>query len=71
MVEPLFGTVSPVWSAVPFPGLAWFQTPMAGSRPIGGPQAPAAVTSGMMMSSVPAGTSPGFGAGPRTSCRRL
>src|SRR4029453_10587797 len=64
MVEPLFGTVSPVWSPVPFPGLAWFQTPMAGSRPIGGPQAPAAVTSGRMMSSGPAGTSPGFGAGP-------
>jgi hypothetical protein len=38
MAEPLFGTVSPIWSAVPFPvpGLAWFQTPMAGSGPIGG-----------------------------------
>jgi BON domain len=50
MVEPLFGTVSPVWSAVPFPGLAWFQTPMGGTRPVGGPQGPAAVTSGMMSS---------------------
>ncbi len=61
MAEPLFGTVSPVWSAVPFPGLAWFQTPVAGNRPLGSPQGPAAVTSGIMM---PSGTPPGFGASP-------
>lgn len=35
MAETLFGTVPPIWSAVPFPGLAWFQTPVAGTRPIG------------------------------------
>ena len=32
--EPLFGTAPPIWSAVPFPGPAWFQTPVAGGRPI-------------------------------------
>ena len=32
MAEPMFGTVSPVWSAVPFPGITWFQAPMAGNR---------------------------------------
>ena len=37
MAEPMFGTVSPVWSAVPFPGLAWFQAPMAGNRAMAGP----------------------------------
>ena len=41
MPEPLFGTVSPMWSAVPFPALAWFQTPVAGNRPMGG--APAGI----------------------------
>ena len=37
-----------MWSAVPFPALAWFQTPVAGNRPLGGalpgilgPQGPA------------------------------
>ena len=34
MAEPLFGTAPPIWSAVPFPGPAWFQTPVAGGRPI-------------------------------------
>jgi BON domain len=34
MTEPLFGTAPPIWSAVPFPGPAWFQTPVAGGRPI-------------------------------------
>ena len=65
MAEPMFGTVSPVWSAVPFPGLAWFQAPMAGNRAMGSPPGSAGVTSGMM-TSMPAGTSPGFGAGPST-----
>jgi hypothetical protein len=36
MPEPLFGTVQPMWSAVPFPTLAWFQTPVAATRAIGG-----------------------------------
>jgi hypothetical protein len=35
MVEPLFGTVSPIWSGVPSPGFAWFQSPMAGTQPVG------------------------------------
>jgi len=55
MTEPLFGTVSPGWSAVPFPTVAWFQTPVAGTRPMGGtpagivgPQVPAALGSGMV-----------------------
>lgn len=65
MAEPMFGTVSPVWSAVPFPGLAWFQAPMAGNRAMGSPPGSAGVTNGMM-TSMPAGTSPGFGAGPST-----
>ena len=34
MAEPLFGTAPPIWSAVPFPGPAWFQAPVAGGRPI-------------------------------------
>ena len=34
MAEPLFGTAPPIWSAVPFSGPAWFQTPLAGGRPI-------------------------------------
>jgi len=46
MAEPLFGTVSPVWSAFPFPGLAWFQTPMAGGRGISSPSPPAAFGAG-------------------------
>jgi BON domain len=56
MAEPLFGTISPVWSAMPFPGLAWFQSPMAGNRGIGSAQGSSPITSMM------AGASPGFGA---------
>ena len=69
MAEALFGTVSPIWSAVPFPGLAWFQTPMAGSRPLAPPGSagvsgpfsgdPYAFNRGI----APAGSAPGFGAG--------
>jgi len=58
MAEALFGTVSPVWSAVPFPGLAWFQTPMGANRPIGGPQGPTGISSGVV-AGVPPGPSPG------------
>ena len=58
MAEALFGTVSPVWSAVPFPGLAWFQTPMGANRPIGGPQGPPGISSGVVPG-VPPGPSPG------------
>lgn len=52
MPEPLFGTVSPMWSAVPFPALAWYQTPVAGPRPLGSPgipgsQGPAAYGNGL------------------------
>jgi len=53
MAEPVFGTVSPIWSAVPFPGVAWFQAPMTGTGPIGatagiaGPQGQPAFGSGM------------------------
>jgi BON domain len=56
MAEPLFGNVSPVWSAGPFPGLAWFQSPMAGNRSISS-QGSAPFAGSMM-----AGMSPGFGA---------
>lgn len=59
MAEALFQTVSPVWSAIPFPGLAWFQTPMAGNRPIGGPQGLAAITSGLVTGVPPSGPLPG------------
>jgi hypothetical protein len=65
MAEPMFGTVSPVWSAVPFPGLAWFQAPIAGNSAMGSPPGSAGVTSGMM-TSMPAGTAQGFGASPST-----
>ena len=68
MPEPLYGTVSPMWSAVPFPALAWFQTPIAGTRPIGGaqagilgPQSPAALGNGLVPGMVPGG--PGVGGG--------
>jgi len=41
MAEP-FGTVSPIWSGVQYPGLAWFQTPTAGAGSLGGiPAGPA------------------------------
>jgi len=56
MAEPVFGTVSPIWSAVPFPGVAWFQAPMTGTGPIGatagiaGPQGQPAFGSGMTTS---------------------
>ncbi len=60
MPEPLYGTVSPMWSAVPFPALAWFQTPLAGTRPIGeappgilGSQGPAALGNGLVPGMVP------------------
>jgi len=71
MAEPMFGTVSPIWS-VPFPGLAWYQAPMVGTGPIGatptgimGPQGPAAFSSGMVTGRgiLPPGTVTGFGAG--------
>jgi hypothetical protein len=62
----LFGTVSPIWSAIPYPGLAWYQTPMAGAGPIGGipagiagPQGPAALGSGMVTGVPSAGPVPG------------
>ena len=54
MPEPLYGTVSPMWSAVPFPALAWYQTPLPGTRPIGPPagllgsSGPAALGTGMV-----------------------
>ena len=51
MVEPLFGTVSPIWSAVPSPGLAWFQSPLANTQPIGAgpiPLAGGALGNGIM-----------------------
>ncbi len=59
MAEALFGTVSPVWSAVPFPGLAWFQTPMGANRPMGGPQGPAGISSGIVAGVPPGSSSPG------------
>jgi len=62
----LFGTVSPIWSAVPYPGLAWFQTPMAGTGPTGGipagiagPQGPVALGSGMVTGIPSSGPVPG------------
>jgi len=62
----LFGTVSPMWSPVPYPGVAWFQSPMAGSGPmgfstgIGGPQGPGALGSGLTTSRMPpSGPGPG------------
>jgi len=72
MAEPMFGTVSPIWSAVPFPGVAWYQAPMVGTGPIGatptgimGPQGPAAFGSGMVTGRgiLPPGPVTGFGAG--------
>ena len=36
MVEPMFGAVSPIWSAIPAPGVTWFQAPMPGSGAVGG-----------------------------------
>jgi len=72
MAEPTFGTVSPIWSAVPFPGVAWYQAPMVGAGPIGstptgnvGPQGSAAFGSGMMTGRgiLQPGTVSGFGAG--------
>jgi BON domain len=36
MAEPMFGTVSPIWSAIPSPGVAWLQAPMSRASPIGG-----------------------------------
>jgi len=51
----LFGTVAPIWPGVQYPGLAWFQTPLAGTGPIGavpagiaGPQGAAGPGSGMV-----------------------
>ena len=53
-----------MWSAVPFPALAWFQTPVPGTRPMGGApagilgsQSPAPLGNGL----VPGG--PGVGGG--------
>jgi len=33
MAEPMFGAVSPMWSAIPSPGVTWFQAPMPGIGP--------------------------------------
>lgn len=41
MPEPLFGPVSPAWSAIPFPTLAWVHSPVTGTRPFAG--APAGI----------------------------
>ena len=35
MAEPMFGAVSPIWSAIPAPGVTWFQAPMPGSGTVG------------------------------------
>ena len=37
MSDTIFGSVAPVWSAIPAPALGWFQAPIpVGNRPIGG-----------------------------------
>jgi hypothetical protein len=55
MAEPLFGTVAPIWSAVPLPGLTWFQTPMAGAPTMGAISMPPGTTTlgNGMMAGVP------------------
>jgi hypothetical protein len=70
MAEAPFGMVSPIWSAVPFPGLAWFQTPMAGHHPLASPAGIAGVPGpfpgdpyAFNRGIAPAGSAPGFGAG--------
>ena len=35
MAEPMFGAVSPIWSAIPSPGVTWFQAPMPGAGTVG------------------------------------
>jgi BON domain len=35
MAEPMFGAVSPIWSAIPAPGVTWFQAPMPGAGTVG------------------------------------
>jgi len=53
MAEPMFGTVSPLWPAIPSPGLTWFQAPMSGTGAvanagIAGAPGPASFGSGIV-----------------------
>jgi BON domain-containing protein len=57
MAESLFGTVSPVWSTLPFPGVTWPQAPLAANRTVGSGPGSVALNAGMLTGSA----SPGFG----------
>ena len=35
MAEPMFGAVSPIWSALPIPGVTWFQAPIPAAGTVG------------------------------------
>jgi hypothetical protein len=55
MAEPMFGAVSPMWSAIPSPGVTWFQSPMPGIGPavvtnagIAGAPGPASIGNGIV-----------------------
>lgn len=66
MAEPMFGAVSPIWSAIPAPGVTWFQAPMPGAGTVGVTKPTSSPLSGepyaFSRAIPPAGTMSGFGA---------